>query len=156
MVLIFLFNKEMSSLMTALQLHTGVVSAGRGGLATVLPELAEEADDDDNEEEEEDDKHGEGICFTGARHRILVSLGGVETWGAVGVGGSGSFKNDTEIDGEGRNAFPNNSGIMSLRGSSGMPAEEAAMLTRSALFLERNILSPPSRESLTTSVSVIT
>jgi len=73
--------------MTTLPLHTGVVSAGRGGLAAVLPELAEEADDDDEEEEEDDeeeadeeeDEHGDGICFTGARHRILVSLGGVET-----------------------------------------------------------------------------
>jgi len=168
MVLMSLFSIEMSSLMAASQLHTGVVIAGRGGQATVLPELAEEADDDDEEEddeeeddeeevdEEDDDRQGEGICFTGAKHRILVSLGGEETGGAVGVGGRGSSRNDTEIDGEGRDAFPNNSGRMSSRGSSGMPAEEAAMLTRSALFLERNILSLSSRESLTTSVSVIT
>ena len=43
------------------------------------------ADDD-----EEEDEHGDGIWFTGVRHTILVSLGGVESWGAVGVGGSGS------------------------------------------------------------------
>jgi len=35
---------------------------------------------------------------------------------------SGSSKNDTEIDGEGRDAFPNISGIISSRGSPEMPA----------------------------------
>jgi len=82
---------EMSSLKTTLQLHAVGVSTGRGRLRAVSPELAEELDDndeeddkeydDDDEEEayddEEEDEHGDGIFFTGARHNILVFLGGV-------------------------------------------------------------------------------